>query len=171
MFSIEDVLDMAIKIEENGERYYRQALEKVSDPSLTAMLWCLAEEEVHHRNLFRKWRRDYQAADDERWIRDMSGSMLKDLVGDQTFSLKEVDPGQLHTETEILQAAIEFEGDTILFFEMVRDFVADDQTRQRIDELIAEEKRHRRILVDCLRSRKSVCSSQRQVQAVPAERL
>ena len=48
MFSIKDIIDIAIHIERNGENIYKNAAKKTFDPSLNALLQRLAEEEGKH---------------------------------------------------------------------------------------------------------------------------
>jgi hypothetical protein len=38
MFSIREIIDIAIKIEKNGESFYREAMEKISNPALKPVL-------------------------------------------------------------------------------------------------------------------------------------
>ena len=52
MFSTAEIIDLAIRIEKNGEKTYRKAQEKVSDLSLASMLQWLADEEVEHAKWF-----------------------------------------------------------------------------------------------------------------------
>ena len=52
MFNLRDVLDMAIKIERNGESVYRKALMRTNDPELVEMLTWMADEEARHANYF-----------------------------------------------------------------------------------------------------------------------
>jgi len=44
MFTLGEIIDLAISIEKNGENAYRKAQEEVSNPSLASMLQRLAEE-------------------------------------------------------------------------------------------------------------------------------
>ncbi|PIU31430.1 MAG: hypothetical protein COT06_08220 [Syntrophobacteraceae bacterium CG07_land_8_20_14_0_80_61_8] len=157
MFSIQEILSMAIRIEENGERFYRQAIARISDQSLASVLLCLAEEEVRHQQMFRELREASEGSGKFHWAEDIGGSMLQNVVGDQTFSLKELDPAHFTSEWKILKAAIEFENDTILFMEMIRDFVTDAATLQQLNDLIAEEQRHKETLHRCLHCRQPAC--------------
>jgi rubrerythrin len=43
---------------------------------------------------------------------------------------------------ELVAIFIEFEQDTVLFYEMIAPFIEDSQTRANLQEIIAEEKRH-----------------------------
>ena len=48
MFSLKDIIDIAVQIEQNGERVYRNAAGKIEDPSLRSLLQWLADEETQH---------------------------------------------------------------------------------------------------------------------------
>jgi rubrerythrin len=49
---------------------------------------------------------------------------------------------------ELIHTSIEFEQDTILFFEMIRQFVTEEASMALIDTIIAEEKKHITTLED-----------------------
>ena len=52
MFSANEILDMAIKLEKNGEVVYRDAIANVSNPELITLLEWMADEEVKHADWF-----------------------------------------------------------------------------------------------------------------------
>ena len=56
MFSTNEILDMGIKLEKNGEAVYRDAIEKVSNPELITLLEWMADEEVKHANWFAEYK-------------------------------------------------------------------------------------------------------------------
>ncbi|MEJ2730861.1 MAG: ferritin family protein [Deltaproteobacteria bacterium] len=43
-----EILDMAIQLEKNGESVYRNAVDKVKDPDLVSLLKWMADEEALH---------------------------------------------------------------------------------------------------------------------------
>ena len=45
MFTINEILNMAIQIEKNGEAVYRKSIEQISDPKLVSLLEWMADEE------------------------------------------------------------------------------------------------------------------------------
>ena len=49
MFFADEILDMAVQFEKNGEAVYRRAAVKVSNPALSALLEWMAGEEARHR--------------------------------------------------------------------------------------------------------------------------
>ena len=148
MFSLREVFDLAIRIEKNGEQYYREAVEKVSNPSLRSMLEWLAEQESKHQSWFseRKERLDTEGEDLE--VAEMGSSILQGILGDQSFSLKEADLSAIDGVEALIQLAVEFEKDSILFYEMIGSFIEDSETSEKLNEIIAEENRHIELLED-----------------------
>lgn len=49
-----DVLDYAMQMELDGEKYYRDLAAKTTDPGLVTILTRMADEEVKHHNTFRQ---------------------------------------------------------------------------------------------------------------------
>ena len=148
MFSLREVFDLAIQIEKNGEQYYRDAMEKVSNPSLRSMLEWLAEQEIEHQSWFseRKEMLDMEGEDME--VAEMGSSILQGILGDQSFSLKEADLSAIDGVEALVQLAVEFEKDSILFYEMIGSFIEDSEISEKLNEIIAEENRHIELLED-----------------------
>jgi rubrerythrin len=76
------------------------------------------------------------------FIEEMSRQVFKDLVGGQSFSLKEVDFSKVSSTHELISIFIEFEQDTVLFYELIAPFIEDEETRAHLQRVIAEENRH-----------------------------
>ena len=58
MFTIEEILELAIKIEKNGEAVYLMAIEKWGNSSLSSLLEWMADDEVRHARWFENFRND-----------------------------------------------------------------------------------------------------------------
>lgn len=142
MFTLKEIYDLGIQIEKNGEKFYREALKKPWSAPMASMLRMLADEEVAHVEFFarRKEKLDVKAEDPE--MEAMGREMLREVLGDQVFSLKEADMSKIETLEQLRRVAIEFEQDTIVFYEMIRSFAADKETQDQLDAIIEEEKRH-----------------------------
>jgi len=69
-------------------------------------------------------------------------SILRDVLGDQTFSLNDIDPSNIKQIEDLIKVAIEFEKDTVVFYEMVRSFIDNEETVMHLDKIIDEENRH-----------------------------
>ena len=52
MFTMNEVVDLAVRIEVNGERVYRHATAAVSDPDIQNALTWLADQEAEHARWF-----------------------------------------------------------------------------------------------------------------------
>ena len=146
MFSIREVFDLAIQIEKNGEQYYRDARQKISNPSLSSLLEWLADQEEKHLSWFSERKEGLETKGDDLELAEMSGSILQGILGDQSFSLKEADLSKIDNVEALIQLAIEFEKDSILFYEMIGSFIEDGETSEKLNEIIAEENRHIELL-------------------------
>ncbi len=133
---------MAIQLEKNGEQVYLAALDHIDDAGLKQLLKWMAEEERHHA----KWFADLKGAvgilDENESIKEMNDALVRDYLGDQAFSLKEVDFSRVKDTNELIRIFIEFEKDTILFYDILISFVPDESTKEKIRHIITEEEAH-----------------------------
>lgn len=150
MYTMGEIIEFAIRIEENGEKVYRDASEKVSDPSLVSLLQRLADDESEHVQWFSdlKGRQKEEAVDPQ--VGEMGQSLLLEIVGDQTFSLKERDLSTIDDIKEVLKIALGFEEDTVLFYEMMGSFMQEGAALAKLDQIIQEENRHIKALSEVL---------------------
>ena len=142
MFEIREILDLAIRLEKNGEATYRQAIQSSNDEELKAALDWMAEEEARHGQWFSDLQRSLETGGKNPFMEEMSRELFDDLVGSQSFSLKEVDFTTVESMEELVGIFMEFEKDTVLFYEMVAPFIEDGETRTHLETIIAEENRH-----------------------------
>ena len=140
---------MAIQLEKNAETFYRAAVAKMSTPSLEPVLICLANEERDHSQWFEKLRRVAQEAEAGGQGQEISSEALRSLVGDQKFSLAEVDLANIESVKELIELAVEHEKDTIIFYQMLQSFIDDPEIVKELDEIIAEEEQHIKLLAKC----------------------
>jgi rubrerythrin len=142
MFEIREILDLAIRLEKNGEATYRKAIQSSPDEDLKAMLAWMAAEEASHAEWFSKLKVDLDTGSNNPFLEEMTRQLFEDLVGGQSFSLKEVDFAKVSDRDELVSILIEFEKDTALFYEMIAPFVESGETRTQLEAIIAEENRH-----------------------------
>ena len=149
MFSIREIVDMAIQLEKNAEIFYREALARVSTPTLKPILVCLADEEREHAEWFERLKRVLEEAKAGGEGGEISGAALRGLVGDQKFSLADVDLSKIESAEELIELAVEHEKDTILFYQMLQSFIQSPETIKELDEIIAQEDHHIKLLQEC----------------------
>ena len=146
MFSVREILDFAIKIERNAEDLYRQAASKMENPEIGSLLLFLAEEEKRHAEWFHQRRETITLDGDQAEMERLYGTLLRDMIGDQTFSLAEADLSRLDQVKSLLELAVEFENDTILFYETLHSLIDDDYVSARLREIISDENGHIQML-------------------------
>ena len=142
MFSFSEVIDMAIKLEKNGEQVYLAALDHVGDASLKQLLEWMAQEERHHAKWFADLKGTVGILDKNESLKELNDALIRDYLGDQAFSLKEVDFSLVTDPNELIRIFIEFEKDTILFYDILMSFVPDESTKKKIHHIISEEEAH-----------------------------
>ena len=89
------------------------------------------------------------AAEDPQ-LEKMGKRLLQNTFGDQTFSLKDVNFSSLKDIKGLFEVAIEFQRDTVLFYEMMRSFINEHETLHRLNTIIEEENSHIHLLQDLL---------------------
>jgi len=142
MFTVGEIIDLAIRIEKNGEKVYRKAAEEVSDPSLSAHLEWLADEELEHEKWFLRLREEEKTEEKIPQFEDMGKEILRGVLGDQALSMNDADFSHIDELNDLLSLSLEFEKDTILFYEMLGDFIDDEDTNRQLAKIIEEEQRH-----------------------------
>ena len=142
MFSTSEILDLAVRIEKNGEAVYRQAADKISNPELVALLTWMADEEVKHASWFSELKSKLEMTSHNPFIEEMSHELFDDLLGEKNFSHKDVDFGRVQNVDELMAIFIEFEKDSVLFYEVLEPFIEDETTLDNLRKIIAEENKH-----------------------------
>lgn len=148
MFTIREIANVAIQIEENGEGFYRHAMEIAPERELRRLIQWLAEEELRHREYFLKLRAEWKTEKDDPLADLVGGAMLQDAVGGHAFSLEEVDFGSIANEGQLIDIALGFETDSIKFYEMLLSIVSDPAIRGHVERIIGEEHRHVALLLE-----------------------
>ena len=150
MFTLQEIIDLAIRIEQNGEKKYRKAQSEVLNPLLTPTFKRLVDDEMEHIKWFEEFRDQAVVRGVNQELEKMGKSLLQSVLGDQSFSIQEADFSKIEDLHTLLELSIEFEKDTILFYEMLSAFVTDHDTLKQLETIIQEEKNHVRVLEEWL---------------------
>lgn len=150
MFTLGEIIDLAIRIEKNGGNTYKRAQEEISSSRLTAMLQWLADDEAEHEKWFAKLRENIDEKIEDPKLEEMGKEILQGILGDNAFSMDEADFSSLNSITGLLELSLEFEKDTIVFYEMIKGFIEDEKVLSGIDKIIKEENRHIKYLEEFL---------------------
>jgi rubrerythrin len=156
MFSVNEILDLAIQLEKNGESVYRDAADKVTKPDLVSLLIWMADEEASHRRWFLEVKKKVETHSINPFMAEMSRQVFGGILGDKSFSHQDVDFSRVDRLDDLIGIFLEFEKDTVLFYETLIPFIEDDETLVNIKKIIAEENSHIKKLQDLLVNEKEV---------------
>ena len=140
MFTLNDLFDIAVKLEENGKAVYCRALDKTTRKDLKDLLQWMADEEDCHSNWFKQQKKNLPGGDDDLAV--MIPDVFKEMMGENSLSLDEVDFSMINTPAELLKTFVMFENDTILFYEFLETFIDSDKVKQGLSKIIREESVH-----------------------------
>jgi rubrerythrin len=159
-FSADEIFQMAERIEINGAKFYRRAAGLNAAADFKKTLLDLADMEEQHRRIFAVMRqelteREKEPAifDTEGQLRDYLRAMADGYVFDVNADLSKLLTGRESME-EIINKALVFEKDSIVFYLGIRDMVSERLGRNRVDDIIREEMNHISILNKELSSRR-----------------
>ncbi len=148
----DEVIDIAIRLEENGEAFYTQAARDAGDVQLQALFDELARQERQHRRTFQQMSeapvRLALSADQWAEFQAYVGALLRQSF----FAGPEAALNRAAAASEpdaALRAALGFEEEAIRFYQKLHDAVGDSE-RQVVARVIEEEKQHARRLQEML---------------------
>lgn len=139
-----DVVNFAIRIEENGERFYREAAEIIANQPVKELFERLAKEETAHRKTFERL---LSGLGDYRPPETYEGeylAYLKDFIDGKAVFKDDQKIPELAKASSIAAAldfAIQREMDSILYYQEIRMFVGARHS-EAIDLIIDEERMH-----------------------------
>lgn len=146
-FSVNEIIELAVQIEKNGYQFYDAALKR-SDLSDKAkdLLTELRNDEVRHESTFKNMRSDEDFSnlgDPIDW--QQAASYLKSISDSHIFSKPDASiklAAAAKDEMEIIDFAIQFEKDTLLFFYSISRKTTNQESKKIIDAIIDEEVSH-----------------------------
>ncbi|MDR1545574.1 MAG: ferritin family protein [Deltaproteobacteria bacterium] len=148
-FNAEEAFKIAIAVEENGLKFYRQAAAKFSGP-VAEMFEGLAKEEDIHKAVFSKildtLPKGQPSVYDPNNETDQYLQMMADLnIFKTNSSVDEVLAGITNVK-DAVKLAIGLEKDSVVFFVQLKNAAAQLSDELSIDKLILEEAKHLRKL-------------------------
>jgi rubrerythrin len=138
----DEIIEIAIRLEKRGEAFYVEAAESAITTSVKTLFEDLAEQERHHRRAFQRMGRDVVelALSPDQWdqFQAYAGALLEQSLFDKPEGVLSR-ATETMDEGEALEAALEFENETLLFFYELREAVRGPG--QRVVERIAQEEK------------------------------
>lgn len=147
VFSVNEVIEMAVQIEKNGFAFYHEATKRKDlDAKAKEFIEYLRDQELDHEKTFLSLRDELDLE-----ILEMSpdwelvAEYLKTIVDGRIFN-NEYSAIQLATSAKdlhgVIDNAITFEKDTLLYFHAIADNIANPKTKATLRRIINEEVSH-----------------------------
>ncbi len=140
-FSISEIVEMAVRTEHLGYRFYTEMAERFgSDKDLKRLFETLAEKEKRHEEIFLNLKGHVSPEEPEGW--DEASEYLRAIVESEFFLGREKSlPAMkdIKTVRRAVDFALGFEKETLLFYAGLRDAVKEKNT---LDAIIIEERSH-----------------------------
>jgi len=140
-FNISEIYQFAIKIEENGEKFYRSIAKKTNNKEVKELFIFLADEEVRHKKVFEELLSKVEKYEPPEIYPGEYFAYLKAYAEELIFP-KGVEK---ELEKEDIIEAIDFgirrELDSIMYYLEAKSFVPETQ-HSELDKIIQEERSH-----------------------------
>ncbi len=149
-FNADDIFEMAVKIEQNGALFYREAAQKVTGEGNKQFLLDLAKMEDDHEQTFAIMKKELIADESvpTTFDPDDQNALYLQAFADTRVFFRKEEPGS--DLQEILGCAIQSEKDSIAFYLGMKELVPQSLGKAKLDDIIKEEMSHIRLLANKL---------------------
>jgi len=144
LFKATEIVEMAVQEERNGVAYYEALAKKTADPKVKAFAERMAGEERRHEREFTELRQQLGGYIPAESLEGEYLAYVRALVNDRFLpSEGKAREAVLRAanDREVIQAALRFEKETLLFFSEMKHFVP-QRHAPVIDTLMGEERQH-----------------------------
>ncbi len=151
MYSINEILDIAVELEEAGYEFYSTCIDKYDDQVIKDLFKFLADEEQVHRELFLSMKlgdEDKKGVFTEEYF-----LYMKSIGGGRIFSDEnERNFDKIDTAEDAIKKAFHDEKESILLYsELKTHYSSDAEALALLDRIIAEERNHVMKLYDAMK--------------------
>jgi len=139
-----DIFEIAIRIEENGARFYRHTAQLFGTEEVKALFETLANDEERHREVFRTLRTTLPSLVTSESYHSECISCLNSYVDDIIVFQPELfasEVKKIQNATDALYFAIRREVTSIFYYQQIGVLLPSDR-RKTLDDIINEERSH-----------------------------
>ena len=147
-FNADEVFQIGMEVELNGQAFYEAAAARSSEEQPKEVLLGLAEQEAVDHRVFSRMRGRLPAEAQPTAVYDPDGQMgsyLKALADSRVFTNATQAGDVAHnceTAVDVLDVALQFEKDSVLMFQAMKEMTRPDWGKDKIDGLIRAEEGH-----------------------------
>lgn len=141
-FGASEIFQFAIRIEENGEKFYRKVADLSDDTNLKNLFTFLADEEAKHKQTFGELLSKIEKYEPPEAYPDEYFAYLRAYADQIVFpSMIDKELDKKMNSVSAVEFGIRRELDSILYYLEVKNLVPETQ-RHLIDSIIDEERSH-----------------------------
>jgi rubrerythrin len=140
IFDARDVIQFAVRIEEDGEAFYRKAALAAQDKDTRDLFSFLADEEIQHKTLFREMFSKMEVLQPPETYDGEYAAYLSDFIDGKVIFRQGLVPDTKDTSSAIT-FAMQREADSILYYHEAKRFIA-EKYYSIIEKIITEERKH-----------------------------
>lgn len=147
-FNADEIFEMAIRIEANGAAFYRKAADLQKDPADKKFLETIAKMEDRHKAGFEAMKQQISDMEKTQTVFDPNEELSFYLAAMADAHGGEGNPEIANAFTgaetmeEIITTAIGLEKESILFYIGLKDVIPPKYGREKIEDIIRDEKNH-----------------------------
>ena len=139
-----EIIEIAIRIEENGQEFYTAAAKMIRESNdIQGLFYDLAEKEISHIAIFQKLEDKFEPETFE-FNKEESSDYIGHLADTHIFGRKDAGTEIAKTVSssqQALEIAYKFEIESVVFYEELQKRASGD-TKKLISRIIEEEKEH-----------------------------
>jgi len=149
-FSACEIVELGVQIEKNGKAFYSTLSEMAGNPEVQGVFKHLADEEEKHMNILHKVFDASCSYEPGGAYPEEYFAYMNAVASDYVFTKKDAGRDMAKNVKDTQEAvvlAIKLEKDSIVFYEGMKEMMAETD-QQVVDTVIAEEKKHLKRLAD-----------------------
>lgn len=136
-----NVFEFAMKMEQDGEKFYRELAEKTSDAGLKKIFNTLADEEVVHYNTFKSLFEKTKTNAVESNVLDKAKNIFTEMKASGAVNVSDAT-----SQIDAYKQAMKAEEEAYTFYEQKAAEVSDADEKDVLMTFAREERRHYRLL-------------------------
>lgn len=143
-FKSSEVVQFAVQIEINGEKFYKTLVKKLKNEKVTDMFGYFAEQEVFHKAKFSNMLKKIETFEPAESYTGEYFAYLQAYVENAIFTKPDTADrviAKVKDDRDAVELAIGFEKDSVLYFLEMKRFVPENE-QAIIDKIIDEEREH-----------------------------
>lgn len=141
--TIDELFQIAIGLEKNGEKFYRQMAEKFDKPRMKDLFLYLADQEVKHKELFQLMVAQIEKYEPIENYPEEYFAYIRALADDLIFNSEKLDQemSKISGISDAIDYAKDKESASLLYYQGIKNMFPREH-HESIEKIIAEERKH-----------------------------